>query len=119
MNTFADEMELFTLVSRKFKKIYAKQEQLRNFAVYDALVEVIALASSIIYSHLVVSSFCLVIKLTKITDYLILFSNFPCYQDISDSKIRSQGTYCTFKKESNWVPFLHIRYFNLAVWLLT
>ncbi len=40
MNTFADEMELFTLVSRKFKKIFSKQEQLRSFAVYDALVEV-------------------------------------------------------------------------------
>lgn len=34
------------------------------------------------------------------------------FQDISDSKIRSQGTSCTFKKESNWVSFLRIRYFK-------
>lgn len=68
VNTYADEMELFTLVSRKFKKIFSKQEQLRNFPVYDALVE-----------------------------------------DISDNKIRSQGIYHTFKKESNWTPFLYLR----------
>ncbi|XP_028417505.1 uncharacterized protein LOC114541907 [Dendronephthya gigantea] len=68
VNTFADEMELFTMVSRKFKKIFSRQEQLRSFTVYDALIE-----------------------------------------EITDSKIRSQGTYRTFKKESNWLPFLHIR----------
>ena len=33
-------MELFTHVSRKFKKVFLKQEQLRNFPVYDVFLEV-------------------------------------------------------------------------------
>lgn len=40
INTHADEMDLFTMVTRRFKKVFSKQEQLRTFPVYDASVEV-------------------------------------------------------------------------------
>lgn len=39
INTHADEMDLFTMVTRRFKKVFSKQEQLRTFPVYDASVE--------------------------------------------------------------------------------
>ena len=40
INTHADEMDLFTMVSRRFKKVFSKQEQMRTFPIYDALIEV-------------------------------------------------------------------------------
>ena len=40
INTHADEMDLFTMVSRRFKKVFSKQEQMRTFPVYDASIEV-------------------------------------------------------------------------------
>ena len=33
-------MDLFTMVSRRFKKVFSKQEQMRTFPVYDASIEV-------------------------------------------------------------------------------
>lgn len=39
INTHADEMDLFTMVSRRFKKVFSKQEQMRTFPVYDASIE--------------------------------------------------------------------------------
>ena len=40
VNTHADEMDLFTMVTRRFKKMFSKQEQMRTFPVYDASIEV-------------------------------------------------------------------------------
>ena len=40
INTHADEMDLFTMVSRRFKKVFSKQEQMRTFPIYDASIEV-------------------------------------------------------------------------------
>lgn len=40
VNTHADEMDLFTMVSRRFKKVFSKQEQMRTFPIYDASIEV-------------------------------------------------------------------------------
>ena len=40
INTHADEMDLFTMVTRRFKKVFSKQEQMRTFPVYDASIEV-------------------------------------------------------------------------------
>ncbi|XP_068750634.1 uncharacterized protein [Montipora capricornis] len=39
INTHADEMDLFTMVSRRFKKVFSKQEQMRTFPIYDASIE--------------------------------------------------------------------------------
>ncbi|CAH3180891.1 unnamed protein product [Porites lobata] len=39
INTHADEMDLFTMVTRRFKKVFSKQEQMRTFPVYDASIE--------------------------------------------------------------------------------
>ena len=33
-------MDLFTMVTRRFKKVFSKQEQMRTFPVYDASIEV-------------------------------------------------------------------------------
>lgn len=40
INTHADEMDLFTMVTRRFKKVFSKQEQMRTFPIYDASIEV-------------------------------------------------------------------------------
>lgn len=40
INTHADEMDLFTMVSRRFKKVFSKQDQMRTFPIYDASIEV-------------------------------------------------------------------------------
>ena len=40
INTHADEMDLFTMVSRRFKKVFSKQEQMKTFPIYDASIEV-------------------------------------------------------------------------------
>ena len=47
INTHADEMDLFTMVSRRFKKVYSKQEQMRTFPIYDASIEVRALSTAL------------------------------------------------------------------------
>lgn len=39
INTHADEMDLFTMVTRRFKKVFSKQEQMRTFPIYDASIE--------------------------------------------------------------------------------
>lgn len=33
-------MDLFTMVTRRFKKVFSKQEQMRTFPIYDASIEV-------------------------------------------------------------------------------
>ncbi|XP_048579860.1 uncharacterized protein LOC5511107 isoform X2 [Nematostella vectensis] len=44
INTNADEMDLFTMVTRRFKKVFSKQEQLRTFPIYDTSVEELGVA---------------------------------------------------------------------------
>ena len=53
INTHADEMDLFTMVTRRFKKVFSKQEQMRTFPVYDASIEVSQVHNNCILNTLI------------------------------------------------------------------